>query len=58
MTTTTTTTPKPRWVECADKAAEALEAAPCAQPVDQHTFVARAEAWMRLAVIYRDGQSG
>lgn len=56
MTTTETQT-KPRWVECADKASEVLEAArnaKCDGSGEKDAIVREADAWMRLAYLYAD----
>lgn len=48
--------PKPRWVECADKASEQLEKADAADNIEERQLhINTADAWMRLSAIYRDG---
>lgn len=49
---------KPRWVECADKAAEILETARGERdPGMRDKIINEAHAWMRLADIFRDGST-
>lgn len=53
----TTTKPKPRWVECADAAAEVLTRTGGGQaltPEERDASVREAHAWMQLAYLYRE----
>lgn len=50
---TTETTNKPRWVECADKASEVLDTARALPSSEKDNTVREADAWMRLAYLYR-----
>jgi len=53
--TTTDAASKPRWVECADKASVALDAAAAADDVNESDAnIREADAWMRLAYLYAD----
>lgn len=53
---TITETPKPRWVECADKASAVLDTARAADSTDgsKDAIVREAGAWMQLAYLYAD----
>jgi hypothetical protein len=53
--TMTETITKPRWVECADKASNVLDAARDAKNDEKDAIVREADAWMRLGYLYRDG---
>lgn len=55
-TMTTTEISKPRWVECADKAAIVLDVARSSSAEERDAIVREADAWMRLACVYRDGR--
>lgn len=50
---TTTTTTKPRWVECADKAAEVLDVARKATNEERDAIIREANAWMQLGYLYK-----